>query len=87
MKHDAVCQWLSLRTSHAFISRITILLLSVVINAFFPSTLLLRFQAMMQGDVVEAMELANDLDPTMLDRNRYSTLDHVRPFDCLPFRP
>lgn len=24
----------------------------------------------MQGDVVQAMELANDLDPTMLDRDR-----------------
>eukprot|EP00903_Cladosiphon_okamuranus_P021763 g20009.t1 len=27
-------------------------------------------KAMMQGDVVQAMELANDLDPTMLDRDR-----------------
>ncbi|CAM9912500.1 unnamed protein product [Pylaiella littoralis] len=27
-------------------------------------------KAMMQGDVVQAMELANDLDPTILDRDR-----------------
>lgn len=28
----------------------------------------------MQGDVVQAMELANDLDPTILDRDRYASL-------------
>lgn len=29
----------------------------------------------MQGNVVQAMKLANDLDPTMLDRDRCVSLD------------
>lgn len=50
-----------------------------------PTTGRLRFcasknlQAMMQGDVVQAMELANDLDPTMLDGDRCALRCRAQP--------